>query len=238
MPLDERGAVRGVIVIGASWGGLNALSTIANALPADFPIPVVIVQHRSKDHESLLAPLLQDQTPLMVGEIEDKEEVCPGRIYLAPANYHTLVDGTQFSLSVDEPVRYSRPSIDVTFVSAADNWGGRTVGVVLTGANEDGAFGLRRIADRGGYALVQDPRTAEVRTMPQGALRAVPTARVLPLESIGPHLAAIGRRMHEGPPHAAASLLAQDLAVSADDSGGGGGGSDDPARGPARRARR
>lgn len=211
-PAERKGS-GGIIVIGASWGGLNALSIIAHALPADFAMPLVIVQHRSKDHESLLAPLLQDQTPLPVAEIEDKEEIQPGRIYLAPANYHTLVDGPNFSLSVDEPVRYSRPSIDVTFVSAADACGGRTVGVVLTGANEDGAFGLRRIADRGGYAIVQDPATAEVKTMPQGALKAVPGARVLPLEAIGPHLVAIAKKMHDGPPLGAAQM-ARDLAAS------------------------
>ena len=220
----ERKSGSGVIVIGASWGGLNALSIITRALPADFAMPLVIVQHRSKDHESLLAPLLQDQTTLPVGEIEDKEEIYPGRIYLAPANYHTLVDGPHFTLSVDEPVRYSRPSIDVTFVSAADSCGGRTVGVVLTGANEDGAFGLRRIADLGGHAVVQDPKTAEVRAMPQGALRAVPGALVLPIEAIGAHLAAVAQRMHDAPSSVPASLLARELMAS----GGGGGGTATP----------
>jgi two-component system, chemotaxis family, protein-glutamate methylesterase/glutaminase len=146
------------------------------------------VQHRHKDSDAMLARFLQDHTHLRVCEPEDKQPIEAGRMYIAPANYHMLVEDGYFSLSLDEPVRYSRPSIDVTLTSAAATFGHKTVGVVLTGANADGAEGLRRIADAGGLTVVQDPATAEVPTMPQAALRWVPTARVFPLDRIGTFL--------------------------------------------------
>jgi two-component system chemotaxis response regulator CheB len=177
-----------IVVVGASWGGLSALSTLIAGLPESFTIPTVLVQHRSKDSDSLLGQLLQYHTHLVVTEVEDKEPVCPGHIYVAPADYHLLIDRGHFSLTTDPLVRYSRPSIDVTFISASDACGAGVIGVVLTGANEDGSDGLRRIAARGGRAIIQDPATAEVRTMPAAALVAVPTAEVLPVEAIGPRL--------------------------------------------------
>jgi two-component system, chemotaxis family, protein-glutamate methylesterase/glutaminase len=184
-----------LIVVGVSAGGLAALRTLVAGLPAGFSIPVVVVQHRSRDSE-LLCELLQECSPLTVGEVNDKEEITPGRVYVAPPDYHLLVERGYFVLSTDEPVRYSRPSIDVTFVSAADSYAPDVIGVVLTGANADGSRGLRRIVDKGGYAFVQDPATAEVRAMPQFAVKAVPEACVLPLEEIPRRLAAIqGRRV-------------------------------------------
>src|SRR5688572_5557406 len=174
-----------VVVVGASWGGLNALSKLISGLPADFQMPVVLVQHRSKGSENLLARLLQDDTLLPVREVDDKDPILEGHVYVAPADYHLLVEDTYFSLTTDDAVRFSRPSIDVTFTSAADSHAARVIGVVLTGANDDGSRGLRRIIDRGGLAIVQDPDTAEVRTMPQAALAAAPTARVLDLNGIG-----------------------------------------------------
>ncbi len=180
-----------IVVVGASWGGLHALSVLVGGLPRHFTVPLVLVQHRSRDVHSLLGDLLQDHTALPVLEIEDKQPIAPGQIYLAPADYHLLIEENHFALTVDEPVRFSRPSIDVTFASAADSFGPRTVGVALTGANEDGAAGLRRIVDRGGRAVVQDPATAEVRTMPAAAIRAVPGADVVPLEGIAAHLVAL-----------------------------------------------
>jgi two-component system, chemotaxis family, protein-glutamate methylesterase/glutaminase len=183
-----------LVAVGASAGGLHALRTLVSALPADFDIPVVIVQHRARESE-LLCELLQECTPLPVYEVMDKQEVGPG-VYVGPPDYHLFLDRGSFSLSTDEPVRYSRPSIDVMFESAADEYGMDVIGVVLTGANADGSRGLRRIADRGGPAVVQDPQTAEVRVMPRSAALAVPEACVLPLEEIGPHLVAIrGRRL-------------------------------------------
>jgi len=176
-----------MIAVGASWGGLKALRAVAHGLPSHFRVPITFVQHRSKE-SAALRDLLQDCTSLIVCEVEDKQPIMGGYIYLAPPDYHLLVDGDAFSLSVDEPVRYSRPSIDVFFESVAERFGPEAVGVVLTGANEDGAAGLRQIAARGGQAIVQDPRTAESPIMPRSALRAVPSALSLPLERMTPYL--------------------------------------------------
>ena len=173
-----------VVAIGTSWGGLAALTTLLRELPADFSIPVVVVQHRSPDSERLLGRLLQDATDLRVCEIEDKDELTPGTVHLAPANYHVLIEDGYTSLSVEEPVRFSRPSIDVMLTSAADTYGAAAIGVVLTGANEDGAQGLAHIVKRGGRALVQNPKTAEIPIMPEAAIRAVPTAEVLSLDAL------------------------------------------------------
>ena len=183
-----------IVVIGTSWGGLNAVSAVVEGLPATFALPLVVVQHRSPDAPGLLAELLQMRTSLRVCEVEDKQSILPGHVFIAPPNYHLLLDRGHFSLTTDAPVRYSRPSIDVTFTSAADEYGRKTIGVVLTGANEDGSLGLKRIADRGGYAIVQDPATAESPIMPQAARRMVPKARVLPLERMAGHLVTIAPR--------------------------------------------
>ena len=191
--MSELGAGYRLVVVGVSAGGLHALRTLAAGLPAGFDVPVAVVQHRSKDSE-LLCELLQECTPLRVTEVTDKEPIRRGFFYVAPPDYHLLVEDGFFSLSVDEPVRFSRPSIDVMFESAADSYAPDLVGVVLTGANADGSRGLRRIVDLGGYAVVEDPATAEVRAMPQFAARAVPEARVLPLPEIAPHLAAVVAR--------------------------------------------
>lgn len=180
-----------IAVIGTSWGGLAALRQLVAALPNTFALPLVVVQHRHRDSDQLLTSLLQDRTPLCVSEVEDKAPITGGTIYLAPADYHLLVEDGHFSLSTDEAVAFSRPSIDVTFASIADAYGKRAVGVVLTGANADGARGLRRIADRGGLALVQRPETAESATMPAAALGAVPEARALSIAEIGSALAAL-----------------------------------------------
>jgi two-component system, chemotaxis family, protein-glutamate methylesterase/glutaminase len=180
-----------IIVIGTSWGGLSALSVVIAGLPATFALPLVVVQHRSPDTAGFLAELLQGRTGLPVVEVDDKRPIAPGHVYIAPSNYHLLVERGFFSLTTDAPVRYSRPSIDVTFGSVADEYGRAAVGIVLTGANEDGALGLKRIADRGGHAIVQDPDTAEGPMMPRAALRMVPRARVLPLERIAGHLVTI-----------------------------------------------
>ncbi|MFL5469937.1 MAG: chemotaxis protein CheB [Gemmatimonadaceae bacterium] len=177
-----------IVALGTSWGGLAAMKSLLGGLPADFPIPIVIVQHRGKDSEGLLTHLLQDATALMVCEIEDKDPLAAGTAHVAPANYHVLVEWGHLSLTVEEPVRFSRPSIDVMFNSAADTYQRETIGVVLTGANEDGAQGLAQIVKNGGVGLVQDPETAEIPTMPKAAIRAVPTAEVLPLDRIAPRL--------------------------------------------------
>lgn len=174
-----------LVVIGTSWGGLHALRRVLGGLPANFDLPIVVVQHRHRDSDHLLVSLLQDNTALKVNEIEDKTALEPGGVYVAPAEYHVLVEVGQLQLSTEEPVRFSRPSIDVMFESAADAYGSRTIGVIMTGANDDGARGLRRIADRGGAAIIEDPATAESAIMPTAALKLVPDAKVVAVDAMG-----------------------------------------------------
>jgi len=179
------------VAIGTSWGGLGALGRILGELPAGFPAPIVIVQHRSKESSAALAELLQDTSDLKVHEAEDKDFLLPSHVYIAPPDYHLLIDAGQVALTTDEPVRYSRPSIDVTFNSIAENYGSGAIGVVLTGANQDGSRGLARIIALGGRGIVQDPESAEVTTMPAAARSAVPAADVLPLEEIPARLVSL-----------------------------------------------
>jgi len=169
------------------------MTRLLGGLPGDFGLPIVIVQHRGKDSDRLLTELLQDTTEMRVCEVEDKEPLVPGTVHIAPANYHVLIDAGYLSLTVEEPVRFSRPSIDVMLSSAADTYGAGAIGVVLTGANEDGAQGLSHIVKRGGRALVQDPRSAEIPIMPAAALKAVPSAEVLPLDALAPRLLELSR---------------------------------------------
>jgi two-component system chemotaxis response regulator CheB len=179
-----------VVVVGASWGGLHALRTVLGRLPSDLGAAVVVVQHRAADSQaSRLRDLLAIATDLQVSDIEDKDPLEQSHVHLAPPGFHTLVEADHLSLSVEAAVEFSRPSIDVLFTTAAESHRGRCVGVVLTGANADGAAGLARIVDLGGAAIVQDPETAERPEMPRAALKAVPSARVAPLEEIGPHVA-------------------------------------------------
>jgi two-component system chemotaxis response regulator CheB len=173
-----------IVVIGTSFGGLRALTSLVGGLPAEFPLPVAIVQHRSKDSDDTLSTLLTEACALPVAEVEDKESVVPGRVYIAPPDYHLLVEPGAFVLSTESPVFFSRPSIDVLFDSASDAYGDRVIGVVLTGANADGTSGLRRIKERGGFAIVQDPSTAEGRAMPQSAVNGVTVDRVVPIDQI------------------------------------------------------
>jgi two-component system chemotaxis response regulator CheB len=187
-----------IVVVGTSWGGLSALRELIAGLPKEFGLPLVVVQHRHKQSDHLLSALLQDGTPLCVAEVEDKAPLAGGNVYVAPADYHLLIEDGHFSLSTDEPVRFSRPSIDVTFVSAADTYGDRAVGVVLTGANADGARGLKRIHDRGGLAFVQLPATAESPAMPTAAIKCVPSARALTLAEIAAELSALPARSGAG----------------------------------------
>jgi two-component system chemotaxis response regulator CheB len=187
-----------IAVIGTSWGGLNVLRTLVAGLPAGFESPVVVVQHRQRRSDTVLAQLLQEVTAAPVCDVEDKAPILPGGVYLAPADYHLLVERGHFVLSVDEPVGYNRPSIDLTFSSVADAYGAGTGGVVLSGANADGAQGLKRIAERGGTAIVQRLETADVSRMPAAAMAAVPTARIMTVEEIRQFLfgapASVGER--------------------------------------------
>lgn len=180
-----------IIVIGASLGGLHALNVVLSALPAAFKCPIVIVQHRKPDADEMLVALLQERCHLPVREAEDKDPLAPGRVYLAPSGYHLLVErGTLcVALSTEAPVNYARPSIDVLFESAARAYGARVVGVLLTGANEDGAAGMQAIKRAGGLTVAQDPADAEARTMPEAAIKIGAVDMILPLEEMGKFLA-------------------------------------------------
>lgn len=172
-----------LVVIGASWGGLQAVALLLDHLPQAFECPVVLVQHRSPA-PSQLATILARHTRWRVMEADDKLAVQPSSLYLAPPGYHLLVERDHLSLSTEGPVAWSRPSIDVTFASAADAYADRLVAVVLTGANADGAAGLARVAHRGGITIVQEPSSAAEDAMPLAAIAAVPDALVLPIEGI------------------------------------------------------
>ena len=185
-----------LIVIGCSLGGMRALSMILGELPADFKPPIAVVQHRHKASNEGLPAYMRTQTKLPVVDVDDKLYIRPGRVYLAPADYHLLVEKGRFDLSVDAAVSYSRPSVDVLFESAADAYRTGVVGVVLTGANADGARGAMRIKQQGGFVIVQEPGTAEAPDMPQAAIDAVRVDRILPLERIGPFLVELWRQSH------------------------------------------
>lgn len=177
-----------IVVIGTSTGGLKALQTLLSGLSADFPLPVVIVQHRGSSSEHGLCEFLAQSSRLPVTEPEDKEPVTSGRAYLAPRDYHLLIESGSFALSVDQAVAYARPSIDVLFESVADEYGEKAIGVILTGANDDGARGLAKICSQGGVTLVEDPKTAASHEMPRAALAHTKADWVLPLEEIAPCL--------------------------------------------------
>jgi two-component system chemotaxis response regulator CheB len=182
------------VVIGASAGAVQALSRILPALPADYPIPVLVVVHIPADRSDLLASLFQAKCRLAVKEAEDKEPIVPGLIYFGPSDYHLLVEADRsVSLSADEPVLYSRPSIDVLFESAADAYGSGLVGIILSGANEDGAEGLRAVAAAGGGALVENPAEAFASAMPEAALARCATAQSMSLDAIAAYLVGLRR---------------------------------------------
>ncbi len=183
-----------LVVIGTSMGGLEALDAVLSALPGDYPIPVVVVYHRGPRGDEAMGALIQKRCRLPVGEVEDKEKILGGRVYVAPAGYHLLVEPSRFALSVDEPENYSRPSIDALFETAADAYGAGLAGVVLTGMSEDGAAGAARIKARGGLLVVEDPATAAHGQMPAAAVRAAKPDRVLPVGEIGSFLAGLGSK--------------------------------------------
>lgn len=183
------------IAIGGSAGALDALSMILPALPPAFPLPIVIVLHIPPGRPSYLPEVLGSMCALRVKEAEDKEPLERGTVYTAPSDYHLLVEKQRvLSLSVDEPVLFSRPAIEVLFDSAADAFGSRMAGVLLAGGSEDGARGLAQIKRAGGLALVQAPSTAAVRTMPQAALDLGVVDHSLAPEALGTFLAKLGEQ--------------------------------------------
>lgn len=189
-----------LVVMGMSAGGFRALEHILGHLPATFPLPIVAVQHRSRDSEAF-AQIMGSLVPLPVHEAEDKEPLTAPGVYVAPPDYHLLLEPGHLALSTDEPVAYSRPSIDVFFESAADAYGPGVLAVLLTGANADGAAGLARIRRAGGYAIVQDPATAESPEMPQAAIAAGAMDTVLPLHRIADELVRLVERLPKEAAH-------------------------------------
>jgi len=173
-----------IVAVGASLGGLDALSTLLSELPATFGCPIVVAQHRRPDTDARLAELLSRRCALTVCEPDDKQPLVAGQVFIAPANYHLLVERDAVSLSTDPPVLYARPSIDVLFESVADVYADAAVGVMLTCANEDGALGSKAIKSAGGRVLVQDPATAESSVGPKATLAATPVDGVLGLVEI------------------------------------------------------
>ncbi|PZR27213.1 MAG: chemotaxis protein CheB [Citrobacter freundii] len=175
------------IVIGTSAGGLFALSFLLERLPADFSLPVIIVQHRMNDQHQLelLEGILQVKCKLPVKQADEKEPITNGIVYLAPPGYHLLVESDRtFSLSVDKPVSYSRPSIDVLFETAAYVYREGLIGIILTGANKDGAAGITAISECGGLTIAQNPDEAQYPSMPAAAIATKTVRRICTLEEI------------------------------------------------------
>jgi two-component system chemotaxis response regulator CheB len=186
------GTLPQAVVIGASAGALEALSIILPSLPRQYSLPVMVVVHVPPDKTSILADLFAEKCDIRVVEAEDKEPVCNGTAYFAPPGYHLLVEMDKtLSLSNDQPVLYSRPSVDVLFESAADAYGAALIAIILTGANQDGANGMKAVVKAGGRAIIQRPDEAYASMMPEAAMALCPTAYVLSLEEIASYLCSI-----------------------------------------------
>jgi two-component system, chemotaxis family, protein-glutamate methylesterase/glutaminase len=182
-----------LVVVGTSWGGLEAVGRVLADLDGRCCFALVVVQHRGADSpHSAMVRYLQARSALPVTEVDDKDPIQPGHVYVAPPDYHLLIEPGHFALSLEAPVRYSRPSIDVLFESAAESYGADVVGVVLTGANADGTEGLRAIKAHGGRTIVQDPTTAERSEMPAAAVAGGLADVVLTIEEIAVALNVIG----------------------------------------------
>lgn len=178
-----------IIIIGASLGGFDAVSQVVEPLPLELPAAVVIVQHRGTDQDSRLAELLSGRCGREVVEPSHGDRIEAGHTYLAPSDYHLLIERDSFALSTEGRVTFARPSVDVTLDSAANSYGKRAAAVILTGASNDGADGARAIARAGGPVLIQQPLGAASPIAPEAAQRAVPTASAWPLNTLGEQLA-------------------------------------------------
>lgn len=183
-----------LVVVGASLGALEAMRKMLPMLPMDFSAALIIVLHRDKEETGDLMPLLDADCVLPVGFPLDKERILPGHVYVAPPNYHLLVEGDHFAYSLDAPEDYARPSINALFESASEAYGPNVAGIILTGMRQDGARGLAAICRQGGTALVQSPSEASAPGMPRAALAAVPDAKTMTLRQIGQWLAGLGNR--------------------------------------------
>lgn len=194
-------STRGIeaVVIGASAGGIEALSVILPALPADLRVPVLVVLHLPRERPSLLVDVFGPRCAVPVREAVDKEPIAAGTIYFAPPDYHLLIDeGPAIALSDDEPVHHSRPSVDVLFESAADAVGGGVLAILLTGGNQDGAAGLAAVREAGGTVVVQDPAEAFAPTMVEAALARGPVHQCLRLQEIAELLSGLGAKKGPG----------------------------------------
>jgi two-component system chemotaxis response regulator CheB len=190
-PVRPQGLYKAV-VIGVSAGGLEVLRMLLPNLPAGFPLPVIVVQHLHPLQDRSFLEILDRSCALVVREAEEKEKVVPGVVYFAPPNYHLLIESdATFSLSVDEKVNYSRPSIDVLFETAAEAFGAGLIGIILTGAGKDGAVGLRRTKENGGITIVQDPATAQFPIMPLAAMEETEVDHVMNIEEIARFLSGL-----------------------------------------------
>lgn len=177
------------IVIGTSAGGVHALKQLLGLLGAECTIPIIVVIHRLKNVESKLADVLRYFSQLTIKEAEEKEELALGTVYLAPSNYHLMLEeDSTLSLNLDERVNFSRPSIDVTLVSFSEVYKDSLVSIILTGANADGAYGLKVAYENGGTAIVQKPEEAQVPVMPTQAIKAVPSAQRMSIAEIAKYL--------------------------------------------------
>jgi len=185
------------IVIGSSAGGINALTKVLSVLPADFSLPIVIVQHLHPESGHHLPHILGTKSALKIKQADEKELIKKGWVYLAPPNYHLLIEEDfTFSLSLESPVNYSRPSIDVLFESAVYAYRQHLIGIILTGANHDGSLGLKKIKETGGFTIVQDPKTAEADAMPKSAIASTQIDKILPLQEIGLYLLQLVNRKY------------------------------------------
>lgn len=185
LELAVQGRTTEAVVIGASAGGVNALMQLLPALPRSYRLPIVVVLHVKSGRQNQLVEVFQQRMQLPVREAGDKDDLIPGTLYFAPAGYHLLLENERsFALSCDAPVHFARPAIDITMETAADVFGARLAGILLTGANDDGAEGMAAIGRAGGLTVVQDPKEADVDVMPLEAIRIRPPDLVLPLEKI------------------------------------------------------
>ena len=178
------------VVIGASTGGTEAMRQVFAALSPDFPLPIFAVQHLHPLQDKATIIKFHENCTISIKEAEEKEHIRSGQVYLAPPNYHLLIeDDHTFTLTIDGKINFARPSIDVLFESAVDVYGQELIGIILTGANNDGAAGLKLIGSQGGLTIVQDPETAEAPAMPLAAIAATKVDHILPPDKIGRLLA-------------------------------------------------
>lgn len=181
-----------LVVVGASWGGMHAVSRLLEGIDGRAGLTLVVALHRAVDNDETLEEVLQRHTTMPVVQVDDKQSIVPGHVFVAPPDYHLFVDGSHFSLSTEDVIRFSRPSIDALFETAADSHGQHVVAVVLTGANDDGCRGVLAVKAAGGRTIAQDPATAERPEMPAGAIASGAVDLVLPVEGIAGELNRLG----------------------------------------------